>query len=166
MRTIAKNLNMSPGQVSQVIHVSQYDEDFSIVFALYSSDGTFTMESGTTATIRGTKPSGTGYEADATVNVSHATVTVAGDKQMTAVAGDKIYEITLYKSTKELNSANFILRVERAAMDQDTITDETFIREVGEIESYVEAAESAAARAELYGRTFTIQNTTLIIGGD
>jgi hypothetical protein len=144
---------MSPGAVSPVVHVSQYDSDFTIVFTLYCTDGTFTLESGTTAEIRGTKKSGTGYSATATVNISAKTVTVAGHKQMTAVAGDNIYEITLYKGSKELNSINFVLAVERAAMDQDTVTDETVIREFGELETYIEgvkvdtAASASAAQA-------------------
>lgn len=153
MRNIAKQLDMSPGAVSPVVHVSQYDSDFTIVFTLYCTDGTFTLESGTTAEIRGTKKSGTGYSATATVNISAKTVTVTGHKQMTAVAGDNIYEITLYKGSKELNSINFVLAVERAAMDQDTVTDETVIREFGELETYIEgvkadtAASASAAQA-------------------
>ena len=153
MRSITKQLDMSPGAVSPVVHVSQYDSDFTIVFTLYCTDGTFTLESGTTAEIRGTKKSGTGYSATATVNISAKTVTVAGHKQMTAVAGDNIYEITLYKGSKELNSINFVLAVERAAMDQDTVVDETTIREFGELETYIEgvkadtAASASAANA-------------------
>lgn len=153
MRSITKQLDMSPGAVSPVVHVSQYDSDFTIVFNLYCTDGTFTIESGTTAEVRGTKKSGTGYSASATVNISAKTVTVTGHKQMTAVAGDNIYEITLYKGSKELNSINFILAVERAAMDQDTVTDETVIREFGELETYIEgvkadtAASASAAQA-------------------
>ena len=153
MRSITKQLDMSPGAVSPVVHVSQYDSDFTIVFTLYCTDGTFTLESGTTAEVRGTKKSGTGYSATATVNISAKTVTVTGHKQMTAVAGDNIYEITLYKGSKELNSINFILAVERAAMDQDTVTDETTIREFGELKTYIEdvkadtAASASAAQA-------------------
>lgn len=153
MRSITKQLDMSPGAVSPVVHVSQYDSDFTIVFTLYCTDGSFTIESGTTAEVRGTKKSGTGYSAAATVDISAKTVTVAGHKQMTAVAGDNIYEITLYKGSKELNSINFILAVERAAMDQDTVVDETTIREFGELETYIEgvkadtAASASAAQA-------------------
>ena len=145
MRSITKQLDMSPGAVSPVVHVSQYDSDFTIVFTLYCTDGTFTLESGTTAEIRGTKKSGTGYSATATVNISAKTVTVTGHKQMTAVAGDNVYEITLYKGSKELNSINFILAVERAAMDQDTVVDETTIREFGELETYIDGVKADAA---------------------
>ena len=80
MITITKKLDMSPHGIPQVIHVSQYDSDFSIQFKLYASVGTLSIESGTTAEIRGTKGSGTGYSASATLNVSNSTVTVAGDE--------------------------------------------------------------------------------------
>ena len=116
MITITKKLDMSPHGIPQVIHVSQYDSDFSIQFKLYASVGTLSIESGTTAEIRGTKGSGTGYSASATLNTSNGTVTVAGSEQMTAVAGRNTFEIVLKKSGKVLGSANFILLVERAAL--------------------------------------------------
>lgn len=163
-KIINRKLDMTPGGVMLVIHMSQYDSDFTIVFSLYNSDGTFTIESGTTARIRGTKKSGTGYSVPATVDASTNTVTVTGDQQMTAVAGTNIYEITLYKNGKELNSANFILDVERAALDMDTIMDETVARELDNLEQFVEEAESAATRAEQAAASFAT-DTTLTISG-
>ena len=93
MITINTILDMRPGAVPKIIHLSQYDSDFSLVFRLHASFGTLNIESGTTAEIRGTKKSGTGYSASATLNTTNNTVTVAGDAQMTAVAGQNIYEI-------------------------------------------------------------------------
>lgn len=152
--TITTKLDMRHGVVPRVIRVSQYDSDFTLVFELFASDGDFTIESGTTAAIRGTKPSGTGYSAAATVNAAEKTVTVTGDAQMTAVKGRCTYEITLYKGDKELNSANFILLVEDAALDRDTITDESVLRELGHFDEQVAAAEDAADRAEAVANTF------------
>lgn len=123
-------LNMTGGAVPLVIHLSQYDEDFTLVFELYSSDGDFTVTSGTTAAIRGTKADGMGYSVNATLDVTNKKVTVAGDQQMTAMAGKNIFELTLTKSNKELNTANFILDVERAALDKDTLASESVIREL------------------------------------
>ena len=65
MVTISKNLDMTPGGVPTIINVSQYDDDFTIIFTLISSDNTLSIESGTTAEIRGTKVTGTGYSATA-----------------------------------------------------------------------------------------------------
>ena len=145
MITINTILDMRPGAVPKIIHLSQYDSDFSLVFRLHASFGTLNIESGTTAEIRGTKKSGTGYSASATLNTTNNTVTVAGDAQMTAVAGQNIYEIVLTKNNKVLGSANFILLVERAALDADTITDATVLRN---LEAIVEGAETATQAAE------------------
>ena len=166
MITITKKLDMSPHGIPQVIHVSQYDSDFSIQFKLYASVGTLSIESGTTAEIRGTKGSGTGYSASATLDTSNGTVTVAGSEQMTAVAGRNTFEIVLKKSGKVLGSANFILLVERAALDADTITDASVLRELNAIVEGAETAtqaaedaEDAADRAEAAAESLVIDST-------
>lgn len=153
MITINTKLDMRHGAVRPTIHLSQYDSDFTLVFELFSSDGTFTVESGTTARIRGTKSSGTGFSADATIDTTTKTVSVTGNQQMTASAGRNVYEVTLYKDNKELNSANFILQCERAALDVDTITDETVARELDNLDQFVTSAENAATRAEAAAET-------------
>jgi len=159
MRTIIKKLNMTPGGIPLLIRLNQYDSDFSIVFTLYSSDQSWTLESGTTAKIRGTKKSGTGYSADATVNVSNSTVTIAGDQQMTAVAGLNTYEVVLYDGELELSSANFFLYCEQAAMSTDTITDDTVLAEITDFNTQIAAATAAANRAEAAADSVTIDPT-------
>ena len=166
MRTLTQPLNMSPGGIPPVIHVSQYDSDFTIVFTLFSTVGDFTIESGTTAMVRGTKSSGTGYSADATINISAKTVTVTGNQQMTAAAGQNIFEITLLKGNKEISSKNFILLCERAALDADTITDESVLKELNAIiesadtaTQAAEEAEDAADRAEAAAQSLVIDPT-------
>ena len=126
-----RNLDMYPGShVPEHIHVSQYDSDFTLIFALYSSVGTFDIENSTTVSIRGTKKDGTGYSAAASLDIIENTVTVTGDQQMTAVSGPQIFELKLLKGQKELNSANFVLDVEPAALDRDTIVSESKIMEL------------------------------------
>ena len=129
------------------IWLNQYDEDFQLVFALKARTGTFVVESGTTAAIRGTKPDGNGYSADAAIDTESATVTVTGDQQMTVAAGRSNYEITLYKDGKELNSANFTICVERAALDKDTPTSRSQTRELVAIEDNAEEIIGAAEQA-------------------
>ena len=96
--TINKELNVVSTGVPPVIHLSQYDSDFSLVFSLYASSGTLTMPNGTTAEIRGTKRDGNGYSASA--SVSGTTVTVTGDEQITACAGRNTFEIATYYNSK------------------------------------------------------------------
>lgn len=139
---------MYPASVPVVVHVSQYDDDFSLVFNLFSSVGTFNLESGTTAEIRGTKTDGKGYSASASVNISSKTVTVTGNQQMTAVKGRNIFELTLKKSNKELNTVNFILDVEPAALDRNTIQSESQIMELLDVTDRADAIIAAAEEVE------------------
>ena len=147
MLTLTNRIDMRPGAVPLVIHLGQYDSDFSLIFELYSSAGNFTVESGTTAMIRGTKTDGHAYDADATLDVSAKTVTVAGSEQMTAAKGRNVYELVLTKSGKVLSTANFILDVERAAMDADTIASESVLKELNAIIDSAATSTQAAADA-------------------
>ena len=140
-------IDMVTGGIPVVIHVNQYDSDFSLVFELYSSDGEFTLESGTTVTIRGTKTDGNGYSVDAAIDIPNKKVTVTGDQQMTACAGRNTFELTLSKNNKELNTANFILDVERAALDKDTISN-SVIRELINVIDRTDEIIAAARQAD------------------
>lgn len=146
MITYLSKLDMRPGSVAPVLHVSQYDSDFQINFDLWASSGDFVIESGTTATVRGTKLDGNGYSAECTLTGNR--VAVEGDIQMTAIAGDQIFEITLHNGEKELNSANFILAVERAAMDKDTFTSDSKILEAYAIVDRTDEIIAAANKVE------------------
>lgn len=158
--TLYAKLDMTPGAVPTVVHRSQYDSDFTLVFSLYTRTGDFVIASGTTARMRGTKTSGTGYSVPVTLDVSAKTVTVTGDQQMTAAAGSNIFEIVLYQGDLEICSSNFILQVERAAMDADTITDETVVPELEHLEEYTQqAAEQAARDGAAYAQSWAVGGT-------
>lgn len=141
MLTQTYDLNLSPGGVPLHIDVSQYDAaSRTLVFNLFSSDGVVSFPSGTAAEIRGTKPDGNGFSYQA--SISGNTVTVTLTEQMAAVAGKVNCEIVLYKGTpattetpasqdyQQLATANFILRVERAALDKDTLISGSEIRQL------------------------------------
>lgn len=122
------DLDVTPGGVPVCVNLSQYDQDFELRFRLYSREGYLDIKSGTTVSIRGTKKDNRGYSAVAVIDGT--LVTVAGNVQMTAVAGRQDFELTLLSSEgKELNTANFFLCVERAAMDKDTVKSESVIKE-------------------------------------
>lgn len=140
MLTRTFDLDMVPGKIPLIIHLSQYDSDVTLFFQLYTSQGVLSIpNSGVTATIRGTKGDGNGISADATFEFidSIPTVTVQVTKQMTAIAGTNTFELVL-KATSgnleyDLPSANFILYVERAALDYDTLESKSEIMEIQEI---------------------------------
>ena len=151
--TINTKIDIISKGVMPVIHLSQYDSDFTLTFTVFSSEGTFTMPSGTTAEIRGTKADGNGYSAAG--SVSDNVVTITGDEQITAAAGWNIFEIALYKSSKRLNTINFVIDVERAALDADTITSESVLRELDAIIAGAETATNAAGEAVAAAETVT-----------
>lgn len=107
------DLDMTPGETPVEIHLNRNDSDFTLVFALFSSVGALAIESGTTAQIRGRKPGGGTYTANASINIGTKTVTVTGDSAMTSEAGTGLFEICLTHGGKELYSANFHIVVEQ-----------------------------------------------------
>ena len=136
-----RRINMVPGEVPVYIHMSQYDSDITLEFELYASEGTFVVESGTTVLIRGTKPDGNGISIDGEIESTQDPetgqyvhlVTIEVDQQMTAVAGKSLYELSLRKDGKELNTANFVLDIERAPLDAETLPSESVIKELVDV---------------------------------
>ena len=107
------DLDMTPGETPVEIHLNRNDSDFTLVFALFSSVGSLAIESGTTAQIRGRKPSGGAIEGNASIDIQAKTVTVEGNDDITSEAGTGLYEICLTHAGKELYSANFHIVVEQ-----------------------------------------------------
>lgn len=143
-------LDMVPGGKVTDVVLNQYDSDFELNFELYARKGEFYIEEGTTVAIRGTKADGTGYSVDSTLN-EDGTVTVQGDIQITAVAGRGTYELTLYSEEgEELNTANFYILTERAALDRDTVPSENKIRELYEVEDRIDEILEANEHYEEY----------------
>ncbi len=127
-------LDVVPGGVTAVVHVKQYQTGESLVFELFSRFGDFEISSAyTECTVRGTKSDGNGYSANATCDPSNKSVTVQLTEQMTAVAGRQPYEITITESTGRMITTTFVLDVHRAALDADTITSESAIREIQQV---------------------------------
>ena len=138
------DLDMIPDNAITTVKVNQYDDDFNLKINLFSRKGGLTIQAGTEVIIRGKKPDGHVFSADCSINGN--VVTVVGNQQMTAAAGRAIFELSLRKNGKELNSANFIMKVERAPMDKDTPPSNSVIRELVDAldhtEEILEAAES------------------------
>ena len=141
MITTQTELDVSPGGIAPVIHVSQYDTGSrTLLFNLVATAGDLILPSGVHAEIRGTKPDGNGFSYDCLINgkVVEADVT----EQMTAAAGKAVCEIVLYTGTPpredaeasadftQLCTANFILFVERAALDKDTLKSGSEIKQL------------------------------------
>ena len=106
------SLSITPIGKPVCIYLNKDDADFQIVFNIESRSGTFTLESGTTAQICGTKPDGSKYQAAAVISIADKTVTVNGDKDMTSAEGIGVFEICLTHSRKTLHTQNFRVCVE------------------------------------------------------
>ena len=141
MITTQIELDVSPGGIAPVIHVSQYDTGSrTLQFNLIATAGDLILPTGTKAEIRGTKPDGNGFSYDALINGK--TVTADVTEQMTAAAGKAVCEIVLYTGMParedaeassdftQLCTANFILFVERAALDKDTVKSGSEIKQL------------------------------------
>ncbi len=121
------NLDVVPGGVPVNVKVSQYDAGTrTLQIELYSSAGSFAASGN--ASIRGTKPDGNGFSYTAVLSGNIVTADVT--KQMTAVAGKVVCEVVLTSGSKELATANFIIDVERAALDKDTLKSGSEIKEL------------------------------------
>ena len=153
-------LDMVHGERKTEIFLSQYDDDFKLKINLVAWCGDFSMPSGTTAALRGTKSDGNGFITNCVIDGT--TVMVDGNKQMTAVAGKSAFELTLYNNDKELNSATFIVNVKRAALDQDTLTNDSEIRELSKIQELIDvnkrADELIDAAREIDSTKQTVEN--------
>ena len=119
MVTQSYNLNLVPGDPIKIVDVSQYDTDSrNIVFSLFSGREKFNVPESATITCDGTKKDGKGFSHECAF--ADNKVTLIPTEDMTAVGGDAVCQITIEDSGKILGTANFILRVERAALGDGT----------------------------------------------
>ncbi len=129
MNTQHIHIDIVPGGIPTYVNVSQYDAGTrTLEMELFSSLGTLVIPSGAKASIRGTKPDGNGFSYDATLSGNIVTANIT--QQMTAAAGNVICEVVLTLDDQEIASANFIIAVERAALDKDTLRSGSEIREL------------------------------------
>lgn len=127
MYTQETNLNVIPSGVRPVIHCSQYDNNLSAIrFKLYKDNAEFSIPSGAAVIINGYKPDNTGFSYAASA-ISGNMATIDMTQQMTAVAGDVLCELRVRTSNQIIGTLNFILRVEPAPLQDDTILSETDI---------------------------------------
>lgn len=146
MVTYEYDLDVTPGGIPVQVNLSQYDQDYELRFRLYSRNGTLDIRPGTAVGIRGTKRDGNGYSVHAAI--SGDVVTVSGDQQMTAVAGKQTFELTLTDAGKELNTANFTVNVERAALDKETLGSNSVIKELVAVIDRTDEIIAAANKAD------------------
>jgi len=143
-QTITIDLNPSFSQM-QTVHCSQYDDNIRQIEVKLKDGGTDIDVSSYTIYIEGTKPDKKGFSYPLTDigSVSGNTVTFYVQLQMAAVPGMTRMEILLKDGDDHrIGSANFMLAVERAGLQDDTDVSDS------ELAPYISgAAEQAAAAA-------------------
>lgn len=119
-------LNLVPGGVMKMVHVNQADKNIDIQFQIMNGNQPYNIPEGWTGTIRGTKGDAFGYSAAVTVTAGSNVVTVHLKEQLTAVAGvGNIFELVFASTSAKVSTENFILAVERSALNDETVISES-----------------------------------------
>jgi len=151
------DLNIVPGGIIPVMHVSQYDVGRELKFVLYDGYDTADITAGTTVTIEGTKPDGHGFQYSGVLDQNAHTATFVTTEQMTVLAGAIECKLTLYLNSQRIGTALFILDVEKAGINDSTIISDTelplIIAQATEQMERAEAAADAAALSETNAAT-------------
>ena len=149
MPTIKTKLNISGNTgIPPDVTLKQYDKtsDASgkqLQFDLYDGATLYTIPSGATVTIRGTKPDLTGYVYKCSFTGS--TVTVNVQEQMTVCAGRHNAEVRIEKGGNILGTANVTLNVEKSSLNDAVPISKT---DIPLIEKAVEAYDKATTKAD------------------
>lgn len=118
------NLDIIPNGAIKRVHVSQNDVGRTLTFELFNNSTSYTIPSGATVKIQGTKPSGFGFSE--TCTVSGNVVTVDTTEAMTDEHGYIEAELQITNSGDVIGTANFVLAIEKNPHPSNT-TDGTQI---------------------------------------
>ena len=140
-----KNVSITPGGATTVLHVSQNDVGRVITVNMVDGEDYFDL-TGSTATLAGIKPSTLGFSVTGTVSGHQVTFTTT--KQMTDEDGVIECEIKVTKNSTEIGSANLLLKVEKDPHPEST-TDGSADELISEITVLVERVEAAVAKQEV-----------------
>ena len=132
------NLDLIPKGVNPVVNVSQYDAGQTWTIGITENGNAFSIPSGASVTICGTKRDSTGFMYACIF--SGSTVTAIVQPQMTILSGDQKAELRITKGAEKIATINFIIRVEPSALSDSTQISET---ELPLIEQAVELMNEA-----------------------
>ena len=131
MITQTLQLNLVPKGVWPRLYVSQYDAGSrTLTFEIYNGDQRFTLTSGTTAKIQGTKPDRHGFSYDADVDTSNNVITADITQQMTAAHGEAYCELVLFKSGQRIGTLNFVMMIQQAGLNDETDTSDSDLPDI------------------------------------
>lgn len=147
-RNTTVNLDLSKQGCIPSLTISQYDVGVALNFLVMDGNAAFAgFESTDVIKLKGTRPSGTGFQIEAS-NYSSNWVSFHSTMELTAESGSTTCEIEITRSETEiLHTANFYIEIEAAAHPDGTIDQD--IEQFNQIAQRVGAyATTALMRAE------------------
>lgn len=147
MRNQTINLNLIPGGVMPVVHLSQFDQDVdgSLIFNIYNGPVPYDLTD-CVAHIQGHKPDGTAFDYQCTVHETY--VTSATEYQMTVVAGQYQAEMRISKDGSVVGTVNLVFSVEPSTLTNVDLSHTDIPELMTEIEQAVVATGASAEDAE------------------
>lgn len=147
----AINLDLLPGAMPPIVHVSQGDVGRQFTVSIYDDTGAAYSLTGKTLSIVGHKGDGNVFQyAIPSSAISGNTVTITTEEQMTPVAGKALCEIRIEQGTTKLGTCNFFMDVEQGPADMGSLSISALymINALFEqAETDIEAASAAATTA-------------------
>ena len=140
------NVNLVPGNYPKEFHVSQYDVGRQLVANIVDSTGAYSIPSGATVTLVGTKPSGFGFTLNGSVG-SGGVVTFSTTATVTAEYGRIPCELRITSGSTILGTANCMLIVEESPHPEGT-TDGDGEQIISEITLLLQRITEQADRAD------------------
>lgn len=139
-------VNMTPNYIHETIRISQNDVGRQFSINLMNEDRTaYSIPSGATVKLTGTKPSGLGFTV--TGSFSGSVVTFSTTAEMSDEDGMAVCEVSITSGNTKIGSANINLFCERNPHPDGTI-DSTAAPVINQITALVNRAETAADSAE------------------
>lgn len=151
----AINLDLLPGAMPPIVHVSQGDVGRQFKIAIYDDTGAAYSLTGKTLSIVGHKGDGHVFQyAIPSSAISGNVVTITTEEQMTPAAGKALCEIRIEQNGTKLGTANFVMDVEQGPADMGSLSisalymiDALFKRAQEDIDVATEAAATATQKA-------------------
>lgn len=136
----AITLNIVPGDVPPVAHVSQYDIGREIRITLLDGSKGFELSPDYSYTLVGTKSSGRGFSYDDILEIVNNALVFKTNGQMTVAEGPVVCGIIIMDGNEHVETLSFILEVHQSALTTDTIVDSDDFHSIiqDEVRAYLE----------------------------
>ena len=151
----AINLDLLPGAMPPIVHVSQGDVGRQFSISIYDDTGAAYPLTGKTLSIVGHKGDGNVFQyAIPSSAISGNVVTITTEEQMTPVAGKALCEIRIEQGGTKLGTCNFVMDVEQGPADMGSLStsalytiDALFERAQADIDAAAASATTASQKA-------------------